>query len=805
MELQQKYDHREGGCRMKMKFKWGSAGCAAIALFSSMAAAQENYPTWAYFKNLALNTQASGAAVSNPVPAFPVLVRLTAADSQIFRSAAGHGQDVRFSKWDGTHLPYQIERWDSVNMKAELWVLVDTVKGSDSVQASYPGGYVKMYWGKSGAADSSNPAKVFDTANGYQATWHMGEAGGAVANDATINGYNLTPFGTILPGDTVGMIGRGKAFFGSGDAKSGGRYATTLGATGMQNSKLTFPGRSLYTISAWVLCDTLPAAVNGGVGRRGVVTKGNGLGSPGAYGLTGTYATGLSIQPPFWQGGDYETVSPTNEYWQVSASSHVWQHLVYAHVSTTSGAAEGQMYINGALATTVYGSSTSTKNLRVDTTQINVGSDGNGDSLYFKGIIDEVEIASTARSADWVRLSYQNQQTAQTLVAAGPIQRSGALAAPLLQSPVNGASNQALSLSLAWNTVATATVYEVQFSSAANFATTILDNKIGGTSQTVSGLASGVTYFWRVNATGTVPVQGVWSAAWSFTTAIPVPGAPTPISPTNGVMTVPLNVSLSWSTVPTATSYTVQVSNATAFSSTVFSQSGLTVTSASAAGLSSSTTYYWRSSAVNSGGSGPWSAVWTFGTIYGTAGIPILSTPANGATVSRSVTLSWGVTPSATSYIVQVSTLSTFMTMTYNQSGITGTSQAIGPLAANTTFYWRVYGSNPNGTGYSSVVWSFTTGTSFVSVPLTLSARDAYFTVKTDGIAYALASSGPVQLTFSDLLGRVALTVSRNQAAGSYIFNFRDCSLSPGRYIVQFKAAGIEKRAMVMIDREALQ
>ena len=150
-----------------MKKLWCIAVIAGAVSFSAFGAA-DNYATWSYYRNIVLNTKASGAntgTAGNPVIMhFPVLVRLSgkavtggnANDSMIMAKAAANGADVRFSKWDGTHFRYQRERWDAAKQLAEFWVLVDTVWGADSVNATkYPNGYLKMYWGNSAAADSS--------------------------------------------------------------------------------------------------------------------------------------------------------------------------------------------------------------------------------------------------------------------------------------------------------------------------------------------------------------------------------------------------------------------------------------------------------------------------------------------------------------------------------------------------------------------------------------------------------------------------------------------------------------------------
>ncbi|MBF0432870.1 MAG: DUF2341 domain-containing protein, partial [Fibrobacteria bacterium] len=113
----------------------------------------ENYGDWTYNANMYLNTTSSGADVADNVLNFPVLVRLTGSNFT-FDNALTNGEDIRFAKSDGTHLFYEIERWNSTVDSAEIWVLIDTVYGNNAAQ------YFKMYWGKAGSADSSNSRTV---------------------------------------------------------------------------------------------------------------------------------------------------------------------------------------------------------------------------------------------------------------------------------------------------------------------------------------------------------------------------------------------------------------------------------------------------------------------------------------------------------------------------------------------------------------------------------------------------------------------------------------------------------------------
>ena len=114
--------------------------------------AQDDYSTWQYSTKVSINTTSGGANVTGDVPNFPALVRLTSTNFT-FAQANANGSDIRFSKADGTHLPYEIERWDGTGQLAEIWVLVDNILGNNNQQ------FIIMYWGKASASDSSNSLK----------------------------------------------------------------------------------------------------------------------------------------------------------------------------------------------------------------------------------------------------------------------------------------------------------------------------------------------------------------------------------------------------------------------------------------------------------------------------------------------------------------------------------------------------------------------------------------------------------------------------------------------------------------------
>jgi len=98
---------------------------------------------------------------------------------------------------------------------------------------------------------------------------------------------------------------------------------------------------------------------------------------------------------------------------------------------------------------------------------------------------------------------------------------------------------------------------------------------------------------------------------------------------------------------------------------------------------------------------------------------PVLLSPSNSATeVSITPQLSWRSSTGATSYQVQISTLSSFNSTIFNQSGISGTSISVNTsLSEGTIYYWRVKASNADGSGNWSSKWSFTTTINETRIP----------------------------------------------------------------------------------------
>jgi alpha-tubulin suppressor-like RCC1 family protein len=285
------------------------------------------------------------------------------------------------------------------------------------------------------------------------------------------------------------------------------------------------------------------------------------------------------------------------------------------------------------------------------------------------------------------------------------------LLAPMLYSPLNGARGQAMPLKLKWTAVNDAAMYEIQIAASNVFSSIVQDDStLLADSTIVSGLSGGTTYFWRVRAKNSVAVSP-WTNPWSFTTLIASPGL---VNPDNGALSQPITPTLTWNTVNSALTYRVQVSTTVACSSTVIDDSTVTDTLKNISTLSYSTTYYWRVNAKDSSETSSWSAIWSFNTIpdpFPVLGVPTLYSPTNGATdqPTSGLQLIWISVTGAAVYHVQVSTSSSFTSITVEDSLLTSASTMISGLSYNSTYYWRARAKNASSESPWSSLWSFTT------------------------------------------------------------------------------------------------
>ncbi|MCE1164835.1 MAG: hypothetical protein LWX07_05475, partial [Bacteroidetes bacterium] len=318
----------------------------------------------------------------------------------------------------------------------------------------------------------------------------------------------------------------------------------------------------------------------------------------------------------------------------------------------------------------------------------------------------------------------------------------------VLSSPANNAVNQPVSQTFRWLKASDLTLakntgntgknseaidgplavanYWFELSTDSLFAAvTVRDSSLSDTTKTVNGLNNVTSYFWRVKAKNQAG-WGLFSAAWKFTTIVPVPAAPVLESPFSATIGNPLNLNLVWHKSQYATGYNVVLATDAEFTSIVLNDSTLTDTLRSLTNLTPQTIYYWKVRANNAAGWSSFSTVYNFKTI-GTASQVTLNSPANNV-VNQPVnlTFSWykafdltavkGKNPNGkmesmavSSYWFELSTDSTFASVVTRDSTLTDSTKSVSGLNNITSYFWRVKAKNQGGWGSFSAAWKFTT------------------------------------------------------------------------------------------------
>jgi hypothetical protein len=383
--------------------------CFICCLLPSIVIAQEDYSSWLYYKKGLINTKTgTGGGVSNPVGHIPVLVRLNNGNFD-FSKALPLGADIRFTDTTGVHLPYEIEYWNGVADSSAIWVWIDSVKGNDSLYS------FRMYYGKSGAADSSRSFAVFDTADGFMGAWHLSEDAsglGALSlyKDATYRGNS----GADSVGSTgkAGCIGNGQQFNGSTDLVS--------------TIHTPSAGASDWTVSAWVRTSSMSAGMV--ITNRRQVSE-----------------VSLSLHCGWWAGAAmsngiayFSNDGPGCEYGAMGTTNLTvtgdWHFLV----GTRTASNTYQIYVDGALEGT-NNSLTGSGCQGILANSSSLWEIGKGDAwtgCAWNGYLDEVRLAKVSRSADWIKLSYGIEKTGSSVITL-----STEIANPVISRTWDGGGN----------------------------------------------------------------------------------------------------------------------------------------------------------------------------------------------------------------------------------------------------------------------------------------------------------------------------------------------------------------------------
>ena len=316
--------------------------------------------TWNYRKAITINHNQVASSTGETYANFPVLVSL-GSDANLAANASSTGADILFTDSSGTtKLNHEIETYASTTGQLVVWVNVGSSGLSTTTDTT-----LYMYYGNSSASNQQNATSTWDS--NYKAVWHLNEANGASSPDSTTNGETLTS--TAYPSAATGLIDGAQSFNGTSNFLS---------------NSMSGPSGSV-TYSAWIKATSFLSSDNSKI-------------------------VGANSYPQVWVGypthtalfGDNNVVNGST-----TLATGSWYYLV--GVADSSGNAM-HIYVNGL--------KDDTSNVAYANSAYNpfiIGSSGSG----MNGIIDDVRVSSTARSADWIMTEYNNQSTASTFYSVG--------------------------------------------------------------------------------------------------------------------------------------------------------------------------------------------------------------------------------------------------------------------------------------------------------------------------------------------------------------------------------------------------
>ena len=323
---------------------------------------------WQYRKEIDLDTSPTGADLAASAQDVPVLVRLSVANFAYFTDTKPDGSDFRVVLGDDkTPLKFHLERFDSQNQLAYLWIDVPSLTGGVKTQKLY------VYYGNSSAAAASDPAGTYDVNQAL--VLQFGQATGLPSD---LTAYKNNPSASTAEAVPASLI--------AGGAKFSGNQSITVPASA---SLRLLPAQG-FTASAWVKFDAPQA-------QAYVISLAD-QGRELALGIDGTRAFAR-----YAGGGPPVTVTQSG----AELASGQW-HLL----ALTVGVGQLTLYVDGAAA----GQAPVT--LAEIGGTFSVGGSAHA-SNFLNAELDEVGAAKVVRSAEWIKALARSEGTEAPLVVYG--------------------------------------------------------------------------------------------------------------------------------------------------------------------------------------------------------------------------------------------------------------------------------------------------------------------------------------------------------------------------------------------------
>lgn len=343
---------------------------AAIALLFPLWASAASWWSgdWKFRKEIGFDLTPTAGDVAGTAQDVPMLVRLSVGNFSYFNDMKADGSDLRvLASDDKTPLKFHFERFDAQNQLAYLWINVPRLTGGTKSDKVF------LYYGNSGAAGAADVPGTFDA---NQALMLEFSQASGLPQDSTA--YKNNPSAATAEAVPASLIAGGARFSG----------AQRIDVPSSPSLRL-LPNQG-FTASAWVKVSAAQQAAD-------VISLADG-GHELTLGINGMAAFAR------YTGGK-APVTVTQQGSELSQGD--WHHL-----AVTAGAGVLKLYVDGAL------SGQADVALQEIGGTLTIGA-GAGNANFLTGEVDEVGVAKTVRSGDWIKAIARSQGVNSPLVVYG--------------------------------------------------------------------------------------------------------------------------------------------------------------------------------------------------------------------------------------------------------------------------------------------------------------------------------------------------------------------------------------------------
>jgi hypothetical protein len=355
-----------------------AGGCSSTSTQTVLVGSYGNY---AFSDPITLNTTSLG--ITSNLTSFPALLSIQ--DNNLIISGTctdkvyyPNGPNYDFAFYDnttGAECYYQVESYNQTTGTLLVWVQIPTLTYATNKSITF-------YYGSTAPSTTHNTAFYQNTwASDYKGVFHFNESSytGSVT-DGSSGAHTGTTTGMTSADLVTGKIGTAYSFNGSSKK-------ITFGA-------ITITGT--FTISAWVKL----AAIN--ADQKVMTNQATAGESSGGYKL-GVYTNNYAETEAGGTGDRGSTPLPT------AFATGAWHYIQGVYSGTTLST-----YIDGSQ----YEVLTSFSNPS-GTNPFYIGVGEGGTQYYFNGIIDEARVSNVAKSSDWIKAEYVDQNSPTTFTTVG--------------------------------------------------------------------------------------------------------------------------------------------------------------------------------------------------------------------------------------------------------------------------------------------------------------------------------------------------------------------------------------------------